>query len=309
MARSTDDSRRLESRPARPRQRLLRRALIFSLLPFTTLAALISGCATVTTFNALVPKDGGGDLAASDIAFGDHPRLKLDVYRPESGDGRAPVVLFVYGGSWDKGRRQDYAFVGRALAARGFVTVIADYRLVPEIRFPAFLEDNARAVRWVRDNIAAHGGDVRRLFLLGHSAGAYNVAMLALDPRWLAAVGLSPAMIRGVAGLSGPYDFLPLDTAATIAAFSSARDLPRTQPINFAHSDAPPMFLATGDEDTTVRPKHTRAMAAKLRSLGAAVTERVYPGIGHAGMVTAFARPFRGRAAVLEDVAGFFAKL
>ena len=96
-------------------------------------------------------------LAAAGIPFGDDPRLKLDVWTPlqRSSEPR-PVVVFFYGGGWTSGERGDYGFVGRAFAARGFVTIVPDYRLVPQVRFPTFIEDGARAIRWAHDHAAQY---------------------------------------------------------------------------------------------------------------------------------------------------------
>ena len=277
-----------------------RRGLLLGLAGFP----LLSGCSSVDLFNAVVPADSGASLVARDIAFGADPRQRLDVYAPPNASG-LPAVLFIYGGSWDSGNRSEYAFAGKALAARGFVVVIADYRLVPQVRFPDFLTDGALALRWMRDNVRNHGGDPRRLFIVGHSAGAYNAVMIGLDPKITAVAGLRPSVIRGVVGLAGPYDFLPLDDKATIAAFKDWPNLNETQPINYARASAPPMLLLAGDADTTVYPKNTRALAARLRAAGASVEEKYYPGVGHAGILTALTPPFRGNAPVLDDTVAF----
>ena len=268
---------------------------------------VLSGCSPLTAFNALTPADGGAELAQSGVAYGPHPRQMLDVYKPTSQSGPRPVVVVLYGGSWNSGRRQDYAFLGRALASRGFIAVIADYRLVPEIRFPVFIEDAALAVVWAHKNAQNLGGDANRLFLFGHSAGAYIAAMVALDAQYLKAAGAGPSIIKGVAALSGPYDFLPLDVESTKAAFGQAADLSLTQPVNFVTAAAPPMFLATGADDTTVRPRNTKALAEKLSRAGVQVSTRYYPDISHVGIMLALSRPFRTKAPVLDDVAEFIA--
>lgn len=268
----------------------------------------LSACSTVTVFDRLVPKDAGSHLAKARIAYGQDELNTLDVYVPDVAAARAPVIVFLYGGSWSSGSKNDYSFVGRAFASRGFVTIIPDTRLVPQVRFPAFVEDDARALRWVHDHIVEFGGDPGEIFLAAHSSGAYNAAMLALDPRYLRALGLDPSVIKRVAGLSGPYDFLPLDVEATRQAFGQAKDPASTQPIAFASRAAPPMFLATGSADTLVYPRNTAALARKLRKAGASVTEKVYPGVSHAGMVAALSRPFRGEAPVLDDIVAFFSR-
>jgi acetyl esterase/lipase len=281
---------------------LSRRTALAGLAGFT----LLAGCAPLAVLDRVAPKDAGGVLLAADAAYGSDPRQRLDVYGPEAPGRPRPVILFVYGGSWSSGSRHDYSFVGRALAARGYTVVVIDYRLVPQVRFPGFVEDVASALRWTRDTIARYGGDPARIGLLGHSAGAYNVMMATLDRHYLRDVGLPRTTIRAAAGLAGPYDFLPLDADATKAAFGAAADLSQTQPITFARRDAPPIFLATGDADTTVYPRNTHRLAAELRAAGAPVEERTYPGVGHPGILLALSLPFRGKAPVLDDVDAFF---
>jgi acetyl esterase/lipase len=216
------------------------------------------------------------------------------------------VIVFLYGGSWQSGSRGGYAFAGQALASRGFLVAVPDYRLVPEVRYPAFLQDNAAAVRWVIANAARHGGDPSRIVLVGHSAGAYNAAMLALDPRWL---GRDRAAIRGFAGLAGPYDFLPLDGPVTRAAFGAEREPATTQPISFASADDPPALLLHGGKDRTVFVRNSQQLQARLRSARVDARLKIYPDVGHVGIMTALARPFRKRAPVLADVTSFAAEV
>ncbi|MBR3192724.1 MAG: alpha/beta hydrolase [Bosea sp.] len=262
-------------------------------------SVVLAGCAVL--------RPGALNEGARDVAYGRHPRQTMDIYVPAGGGSGRPVVFFIYGGSWANGAKESYAFVGDALASRGFVTVIADYRLVPEVRFPIFIEDGAAALRFVHDNVARYGGDPRRIHLMGHSAGAYNAMMLTLDRSYLARVGLSPGVIRSAVGLSGPYDFLPLDIDVTKAAFGNARNLERTQPIHFARKDAPPILLATGTDDTTVLPRNSEQLAAALRRAGArSVTLKTYAGLGHAGTAASLARAMSWRAPVLDDVVEFW---
>jgi len=269
-------------------------------------SALAAACAPLSLFAALTPKDPAA-RSARNVAYGPQPRQRLDVYGPHRGKGQAaaPIAVFFYGGSWDSGRRQDYNWVGQALASRGFVTVVPDYGLYPQVRYPGFLEDGARAVRWAQDHAAEFGGDPDRIVLVGHSAGAYNAAMLALDPRYLTAAGVDPTHVKALAGLSGPYDFLPLTDPIAERTFGEAQDLPATQPTRFVTAASPPAFLATGDADTMVYPRNTVKLAARLRSAGVEVEERHYPGIDHVRMVLALSRPFRGRAPVLDEMTRF----
>jgi acetyl esterase/lipase len=268
--------------------------------------SVLCACSPLSLFATFTPKDAARTRERG-VAYGPLERQGLDVYAPsEATQGEpAPVAVFFYGGSWDSGRRQDYGWVGRALAAQGFLTIVPDYRLYPEVRYPGFVEDGALAVRWTVEHARARGGDPARIVLVGHSAGAYIAAMLALDDRYLAAVGVDPKTVRAFAGLSGPYDFLPLDGPITRRTFGDASDLPSTQPGRYARADSPPAFLATGDGDTTVKPRNTKALAAALRAKGAAVEERHYEGLNHADTVLALSRPFRGKAPVLADMTSF----
>jgi len=269
-------------------------------------SALAAACAPLSMFATFAPKDPAA-RSARNVAFGPEPWQRLDVYGPHrtAGQPPAPVAVFFYGGSWDSGRRQDYNWVGQALASRGFVTVVADYGLYPQVRYPGFLSDGALAVRWAQDHAAEYGGDPGRIVLVGHSAGAYNAAMIALDGRYLAAAGVDPRHIKALAGLSGPYDFLPFTDPIAQRIFGEAADPPGTQPMAFVTAAAPPAFLATGDADTMVYPKNTIKLAAKLRAAGVPVEERHYPGVDHVRMVLALSRPFHGRAPVLQQMTDF----
>ena len=279
----------------------------------TTLAVLLvvdstpaSALSLMDPFNLPTAMDGGTAKVGDGIPFADGQRFKLDVYAPEArGGGPAPVVFFIYGGGWNRGERGDYQFVGRALASRGFVTVIADYRHVPEGRYPEFLEDNARALKWVEDNIAAYGGDPSRLFLAGHSAGAYNAVMLALDPSFMREYGVT-LNIRGVAALSGPYDFYPFEYNEVREAFGQAPNPEGTQPINLVTADAPPMYLATGTTDPIVRMQNTEHLAMRLYQSGVWVTARYFEGFGHMEPVIAMGAAWRWRLPVLDDMVAFF---
>ena len=268
------------------------------------LSALATACSPLAAFNSLAPRDRAIRVGR-DLAFGDDPRQKLDIYAPAHGAQGAPVLIFFYGGAWNSGRRQDYAFAGQALASRGFVTVVPDYRLAPQWRYPAFMQDAASATRWVRDHVADYGGDPGRISLAGHSAGGYIAVMLALDAEFLHAVAVDPATIRAVAGLSGPYDFLPLDVDSTKVAFGGYPDLAATQPIGHVHPGAPPMFLAWGAADTLVGPRNIAHLSAALRAAGDEVETRIYPGVSHADTVLALSPLFRRKAPVLADMSDF----
>ena len=276
-------------------------------------AAPLAACSPLAIVNGWVPSDTY--RSRTGVAYGPEPRHQLDIYFPANlqqplsaqpaGAPPPPVVVFFYGGNWTSGDRASYLFIGEALAARGWVAIVPDYRLYPEVRFPAFLDDCALAIRWTVDNIGKAGGDPRQVFLMGHSAGAYNAAMLALDSRYLDAAGVARGRVHGLIGLAGPYDFLPLTGQITRGVFGYPDTPITTQPIHFAAPGAPPALLVTGAKDDIVDPGNSRRLAARLRATGAQAREIVYPDLGHKTLIGAFAAPFRGWAPVLDDVAAF----
>ena len=245
-----------------------------------------------------------------DICFAPDHGLSLDVYTPQRGRGPLPTVVFFYGGGWDSGFRAMYRFVGAALAARGFAVVIPDYRVYPAVCFPEFLRDAAAAVRWTVDNIAELGGAPGRLVLAGHSAGAHIAAMLAFDRQWLDAVGLAPdRALRGLVGLSGPYDFLPLESPTLKIIFGPEPERWASQPINFVDRPVVPSFLAAGKRDRRVDPANSVRLAKRIETRGGAVELKLYPRTGHELLIGAFSPLLAPLVPVLADVTRFVANV
>ena len=275
-------------------------------LPLVLPVVALGGCSPVTILNNLAPRAG---VAEHDgIAYAPGPRHLLDVYAPT---GRAalvpePVVVFIHGGGWDSGDRGMYRFVGAELAAHGVVTIVPDMRLYPQVRFPGFVQDCAAAVAWARAHAAGYGGDPKRLFLMGHSAGGQIATLLALDPAYLAAEGMAPKRdLAGVIGLAGPYDFLPLRSAELQAIFGPASGWKKSQPIDYVSAQSPPMLLLAGSADDTVDPGNTTRLAAKLRAAGVDVQGRIYAGVGHKELIGAMAPTLDFIAPVLRDVLAY----
>lgn len=267
--------------------------------------AFASACTPLGLLNGLAPRDraAAGPLG---VSYGPDPRQRFNVYRPWTASSRpAPLLVFFYGGAWRSGSRGDYGWLGQALASRGFLTVLPDHRLVPQVRFPAFVEDGAAAVARARAMAADLGGDPDRVLLGGHSSGAYVAAMLALQPRWLQAAGADPAAVKAFVGLSGPFDFYPFDVKSSIEAFGQAPDPRMTQPVNLDLSAAPPTLLIHGGRDQTVRPRNSEALAAALTAAGREVELKVYPDLDHKDPVVALARPFRDKAPILDLMTRF----
>lgn len=279
------------------------RAVTIRLSIFALAIGAMVACSPLTALNALTPS---GTYQRATAAYGSGPRQQLDVYTPRAATGPAPVVVFFYGGTWNSGARERYAFVGEALASRGIVAVIADYRLYPQVRYPAFLEDGAQAVAWTVREIDRFGGNPDRLFVMGHSSGAYNAAMIALDPRWLATVGLSPRILDGWIGLAGPYDFLPIQNPDVKPVFHHPDTPPESQPINHVESGLPPALLVASRNDDLVNPvRNTGGLGEKLRAAGVPVKTVYYANTSHTSLIGAMSRPLRMLAPVLDEVERF----
>ncbi len=272
----------------------------------SALAVLSAACSPVRVLNALVPDDTHVFTPA--VAYGPDARHRLDVYQPTSAPpaGGHPVVLFIYGGSWNKGERAAYRFVGEALAARGIVALVADYRLYPQVSYPDFLPDCAKAVAYALREAPRYGGNPARVVVMGHSAGGYNAAMIALDGRWLAQEGHHPRELAGWAGLAGPYDFLPIEARDVKPVFHHPNVPVESQPVRHVSAQAPRTFLGVANHDAQVDPDRNGAqLASKLQAAGVPVVFKRYDRVDHVTLIGAFARPLRAMAPVLDDVSEF----
>lgn len=259
-------------------------------------------CSPATILNATISRKGYSVFY--NIAYGPSPREKLDIYVPDELSSPYTTLIYFYGGSWQSGDKSSYRFVGQAFASKGFITVIVNYRLYPEVYFPAFINDGAKAVRWVHMNIQKYGGSPNYLFLVGHSAGAHIATLLATDEHYLLNQNGNASWIKGVIGIAGPYDFLPLTDPKIKALFSKSSDF-MTQPINYVKRDLPPFLVVSGDEDKQVLPKNTINFSYRLQIFKVPVTKIIYPGLGHIGIILSLASGFRNKAPLLEDITHF----
>lgn len=268
-------------------------------------AGALSGCSATAFVNATTPALGVSMIRA--LPYGADPRQQVDVYWAQAPERSGVAVVFFYGGSWSRGSREDYAFVGKALAARGITVVIADYRLSPQVRYPEFLKDAAAAVAWAVLNLKnVTGREHPSLYVMGHSAGAYNAAMLALDERWLAAVGLRPQSLKGWIGLAGPYDFLPIGDPEVRVAFNHPDVPDNSQPLYHARRQSIRAFIAAPARDRLVDPKrNSEALAARLRAVNTEVVFKRYEDTNHVTILGALSLPLRLIDPVLEDLVAF----
>lgn len=289
----------------------------------TALASLVAlataACSKAAFLAANVPAAFGAYKRYANLSYGTGPTHRLDVYVPAKPPRTPlPLIVFWYGGRWTTGDKDDYRFVGATLAEAGCVVVLPNYRHYPEVKMAGFMDDAARAALWAVAHGAEYGADPRRLYLMGHSAGAHIAALVTVDPRYFLATGQPVPHIAGMIGLSGPYDFLPLTDADLQDMFGPEDHYSRSQPIDFVRGAGPgviapgiampPMLLIHGQADDSVWPKNSINMAAALRSKGDAVTLKLYPRLKHADTVAALSIPARARAPTLADIQAFVSR-
>jgi acetyl esterase/lipase len=237
--------------------------------------------------NTIAPDDGF--VLDKAISYGPHERQKLDIYYPEVHKPQMPVLVFFYGGSWRRGDREKYRFIGQALSSRGYLTVIPDYRLYPDVQFPAFVEDGAASVAWVKEHIAESKNGI---VLIGHSAGAHLAALLTLDDRYLSQEGITDQTISGMIGLAGPYAFEPENFRRYKAIFATAQPPDISRPVSYARGDAPPLLLLHGADDKMVLPLHSQLLQERVDNQNGRVTHLELEGVNHFDIVLGLSEPF-----------------
>ncbi|OOG65996.1 alpha/beta hydrolase [Rhodanobacter sp. B04] len=268
---------------------------------------LLGGCQGALFAGLNSTDERRGIEVERDVVFDVQHHLALDVYRPASVE-HAPIVVFFYGGDWMRGKRQWYRFTGAALAARGVIVVVPDYRKYPGVKMDGFMRDAADAVAWTHAHAAQIGGDAGGIFVMGHSAGGQIAALLATDPRWLEADGMQPRELAGFIGLAGVYDFVPIAAKEKdmIGMFGKTPAEQRSaQPVSFVHGAEPPMLLLHGTADHEVDPSNSKSLARAMQARHEDVTLKLYPGVGHSALLLSISRPLRGDAPTLDDVLMF----
>jgi acetyl esterase/lipase len=264
-------------------------------------AALLAGCGST----AIGQAEDAGLTIQRDVVFDPANGLKLDVFRPNDQATDRPIIAFFFGGFWQFGGKDEIQnqMLAIRLARRGAIVILPDYRLYPAVRFPGFIEDGARAVAWTRDHAAELGGSPDRIFVAGHSAGAYIAAMLATDGRYLAAHGVNNAQLGGAIGLAGPYGSW-FTTNLTLGSIFTRATPAEVLPETFVSADTPPMLLLSGGADMLTRPSDSQTLAEQVRRAGGQAEARIYPLIGHVGimMLTPW---LPSMAPVVDDVIRF----
>lgn len=265
---------------------------------------LLTSCSPLHLVNTISTENDG--MTVSDERYGKAPRQQLDIYVPERIVAGSPVVVFFYGGSWKRGEKGNYAFVGHSLSRKGFVTVIPDYRLYPDVTFPAFVEDGAKVLAWVRGHLEqARNGIV----VMGHSAGAHTAALLAFDKRYLEKMGQPSSIVSGMIGLAGPYGFNPMEFKSTKPIFAEVESIEKTKPITFACSDQLPLLLLHGLDDSVVIPENSRELKRRVYACGGNVRYVELDDIGHFSILLGLSDSFLAEEAIQSSIERFLQSL
>jgi acetyl esterase/lipase len=275
---------------------------VWRLIASLLMVILLSACSALQVISSTSPSSHYQKTEG--IRYSEGERGRLDLYEPKALSPDAPTVVFFYGGGWRNGSRGKYEFVASALTRAGFRVVIPDYRIYPEVQFPEFMIDGARAVAWTERFLEESGATVTEIYLMGHSAGAQIAALLATDRRYLDQQSVPPEAIVGLIGLSGPYDFLPLQSGYLEQVFPDAVRAD-SQPIDFVSPEAPSTLLIHGEDDEVVEPGNSRRLAEALLDAGVEVRLELYPGTGHATVAAALAPRLDFLADTLEDTIRF----
>jgi len=269
-------------------------------------ALLISACTQLSLLAVNTPALFGAYRRDADLQYGVLAKQRLDVYTPTKNSGqKLPIVIFLHGGGWNSGDKNQYRFVGAALAEQGWIGVSVNYRLYPAVKYPAFMDDAALAVKYVHEHATEWGGDSQKIYLMGHSAGAHIATMLALDNEFLQKIGGDSHWLRGVIGVAGPYDFIPFTFDYMHDLFGPEANYAQSQPMNYARADAPPLLLLHGMTDTNVLPRNTIKLVAAMQRQGGNVQAHYYEGVNHTDIIAAMSMPARGRAPTLADMKKF----
>jgi acetyl esterase/lipase len=285
----------------------LRPSRVIAVLIIMAMVGLVCSVEPIVRGALNAPGYVGSYQRHADVRYGNEPRQSLDIYVPAQASAAElrPIVVFWYGGFWTKGRKEDYRFVAAALANAGYVAILPDYRLFPQVHFPKFVEDGALAVKWAQEHAAEYGGDSSSLFLMGHSAGAHIAALVALDRRYLVAAGADPDRLLGWIGVSGPYALdIDMPGRPILRKLFVAPHSPQDwQVIELAGEHSPRTLLLHGTFD--IYPQHVLALEEKLLAAGRHVECHIYKDVGHTETITAFSWPLRATAPSLSDVRRF----
>lgn len=264
------------------------------------------GCTKIGLDISNIPTSFTTHKIVTDIAYGEKEIQKLDIYIPQNIENKKlPVIVFFYGGRWTDGTKEMYAFVGEKFANENYILVMADYSKYPQVKFPTFVQDAAKAVAWTHDHINQYGGNADRLYVSGHSSGAHMGSLVAANVQYLKAEGKSTKIIKAFAGLAGPYDFIP-QAEDLKDLFGPPKNYPQMQTTHFITGNQPPMLLLWGDADTIVWQRNIDLLTKEIQEKGGIVKRKIYPDMGHVGIISNMTWWSTNKTTVIEDIITFF---
>ncbi len=275
------------------------------------IAALAVGSIMLSTqqvqaFSALAIVNGitsnGGVGVSKGILYGDEPLQDLDIYYPKplvqamktntTIKQEYPMVVFVHGGSWESGNKEEYAFVGQSLAQAGYVTAVINYRKAPEHVYPDYVEDTAQAIAWSYNNAKRFHANPERFAVVGHSAGAFNAVAAIANEDFLKPYGIKPTDISAVIGIAGPYSY-DFRKFSSVTAFAADATPDKVMPDRQIKGAQPPYLLLTAEKDKVVYATNTIKMTQALKAAGVTVQTSEIAGASHATSIGAMAPPLR----------------
>lgn len=272
------------------------------LISLLVLLSAVTGCSRIAFGLANYGTDMPDVTTIANLPYGKHPQQRMDMYSPKQTESQTVLVYF-YGGGWNGGEKGNYRFVAHRFTKAGYHVVIPDYRKYPEVTFPAFVEDTAAAIAQVKKEFPN-----KRIVIMGHSAGAYNVVMAVADPKYLAAQGLKQSDIAGVIGVSGPYNFTP-EKEQWKAVFNHMDDYTPMQANSYINRPLPPMLLLWGAEDSIVGEINTELLTKKLDEVNSPYSYKIYEDAGHFDIVGTLALHWEGQPPTEEDTLAFIEDL
>ena len=275
------------------------------LFPLFLILAVIAfaAFAPVKFLNAITPS--GTYKKTADVAYGQLPRQKLDIYISKDMSGtRAPILIFVHGGGWHSGNKEMYKFFAEGFTKSGYDIVIPNYRLFPDGIYPNMLLDTAQATAYVANEFPD-----RPLILIGHSAGAYNVLMMGLAPDYLQENNIDICQrVAGVISLAGPTGEIKLKSPRYVEVIPD-RFNGKSAAINSLESPSPPILLVNGGRDDQVDPINAVGLAKRMKEKGKTVELKLYDEQSHNDLVKNLSRYFDEETMLKPDLIRFIQSL
>lgn len=239
--------------------------------------------------NTLTPKDF---RVIHHLAYGQDDRQQLDLYIPMDdavNQAPKPIILFIHGGSWQTGSKDEYLFVGESFSKAGYVTAIMNYRLAPQHKYPDYVQDTALALRWLTDHAHEYEANPEQMIVMGHSAGGFNAVEAVVNSQWLNEVNVPVSNIKAVVGIAGPYSFNFHNFDNAKDAFDSNTTPDAVMPDRHVRVDAPPHLLLVATDDVTVKADNAVKMAKALRDKNIPVQMQFIQGASHISIMATIA--------------------